>query len=138
MCVPGYLRSMVFLPPLYMALVEAGFPSPADDWIEAPLDLNRFLVKKPTATFYVRVKGSSMILAGIHEGDILIVDRSISPVHGHIVIAVVDGELTVKRLCKEGSQVRLLPENPEYRPIILDPEMGFRIWGVVTTCIHRV
>jgi DNA polymerase V len=126
------------LPPLFLALVEAGFPSPADDWIEERLDLNRFLVKKPSATFFLRVKGDSMIQAGIHEGDILVVDRSIAATHNQIIIAVIDGDITVKRLSKEFGIVQLVPENPRYKAIPITPEMDFKVWGVVTACIHMV
>jgi DNA polymerase V len=125
-------------PPLFLSLVEAGFPSPAEDWIEDRLDLNRFLVRTPSATFFLRVKGDSMIQAGIHEGDILIVDRSIRPAHNQIIIAVVNGEMTVKRLHKESGTVRLVPDNPRYEAIPIGPDQDFQVWGVVTACIHRV
>lgn len=124
--------------PLYSSKVAAGFPSPADDYIESKLDLNQYLVKHPAATFFVRVEGESMIGAGIHPEDILVVDRSLKPSDGKIVIAVVNGELTVKRLKKETGRVLLLPENEAYRAIEVTEEMNFTIWGVVTNVIHSV
>lgn len=129
---------MAPLPPIFLALVEAGFPSPADDWIEDALDLNKLLIKKPTATYFLRVKGDSMIGAGIHEHDLLIVDRSISPAHNDVVIASVLGDLTVKRLHREQDAVRLVPDNPGYDPIEVTQEMDLRIWGVVTYSLHKV
>lgn len=128
----------MLLPPLFQTVVAAGFPSPAEDWIEGALDLNQLLIKRPAATFYLTVKGDSMQGAGIYEGDILIVDRSMKPAHGKIVIASVQGDFTVKRLHMVGRVVRLVPENPDYPSIEIHPEMEFRIFGVVTSCIHRV
>ncbi len=124
--------------PIYMATVEAGFPSPADDYIEGSLDLNRHLVKHPAATFFVRVSGDSMINAGIHPEDILIVDRSLEPADKKIVIAVIDGELTVKRLRYRGDRVFLEPENDDYQPIRITEDKAFEIWGVITNVIHKV
>ncbi|MBN2379586.1 translesion error-prone DNA polymerase V autoproteolytic subunit [candidate division WOR-3 bacterium] len=122
--------------PLYGYNVPAGFPSPADDFIEEYLDLNQLLVKHREATFFVRVSGNSMIGAGIYSGDILIVDRSLDPVHGKIVIAVVSGELTVKRLMMRNGKVILRSENPDYPDIYPGDEL--RVWGVVTSVIHKV
>ena len=124
--------------PLYAARVAAGFPSPADDYIEGKLDLNQHLVKHPAATFFVRVEGDSMIGAGIHSGDILVVDRSLRPRHGKIVIAVLDGELTVKRLEQRNGILRLLPENNSYPIVEITDAMDFTIWGVVTNAIHAL
>ena len=124
--------------PLYATKVAAGFPSPADDYVEGTLDLNEYLVKRPAATFFVRVTGDSMIGAGIHPGDILIVDRSLEPVDGKIVIAVLDGELTVKRLRRRDGVVYLVAENEHYPLIAISEEMDFMIWGVVTSVIHPV
>lgn len=124
--------------PLYQHSVSAGFPSPAEDEMESSLDLNELLIKRPNATFFLRVSGSSMIQAGIHHEDILIVDRSIEPTHGKIVIAALNGELTVKRLYIEGKKILLLAENTAYSPIEITEEMDFRIWGVVTNVIHAL
>ena len=122
--------------PLYAVRVAAGFPSPADDHIEGKLDLNRHLIKHPAATFFVRAEGESMIGAGIHPGDILVVDKSLKPGHGKIVIAVLDGEFTVKRIEQRGGALRLLPENEVYPAIEITGAMDFEIWGVVTSVIH--
>jgi len=122
--------------PLFMVPVTAGFPSPAEDYIEGKLDLNRHLIKHPAATFFVRVTGDSMINAGIHSGDILIVDRAIEPVDKKVVIAIIDGELTVKRIRILKDCISLIPENDHYRPIQIKEDMEFQIWGVVTSVIH--
>ena len=116
--------------------VEAGFPSPADDYLEGTLDLNEHLIRRPAATFFLRVSGDSMTGAGIYPGDILIVDRSLPPADGRIVIAVVDGELTVKRLSRRRGRIRLLPENPRYPPIDITAEQDLRVWGVVVHAVH--
>ena len=121
---------------LYGARVPAGFPSPADDHVEGRLDLNRHLIRHPAATFFVRASGDSMLGAGIHPGDLLVVDRSLEAAHGRVIIAVVDNELTVKRLhCRDGS-VRLLAENDRYPPIAIENGMTLEVWGVVTSVIH--
>jgi len=126
--------------PLFLARVLAGrptgFPSPADDFIENRLDINAHLVKHPAATFFVRVQGDSMQDAGIHDGDILVVDRSLEPVNGKVVVAVLDGEFTVKRLEIRGDTMRLLPENGAYHPIEITDGMELTIWGVVSNAIH--
>lgn len=124
--------------PLYGSKVAAGFPSPADDYIEGHLDLNEHLVKHPAATFFVRAAGSSMINVGIHENDILIVDRSIAPTHGKIVVAAIDGQLTVKRLHLKNNKLTLLPENQEFEPIEINENNEVYIWGVVTNVIHSM
>ena len=129
--------------PLVCGRVEAGFPSPADDFIERSLDLNEQLVTNPIATFFVRASGHSMDGAGIHDGDLLIVDRSMTPVHGSIVIAVIDGGLTVKRLSKRGNVASLLPEpnnvdQGAYSPIEVGADTDATIWGVVTWSVHRL
>jgi DNA polymerase V len=125
-------------PPLFLHPVQAGFPSPAEDYIEKKLDLNEHLIQHPAATFFVRVEGDSMIGAGIHKGDILIVDRSLDALSGRIVIAVLNGEFTVKRLKKEGEILYLIPENPKFPTLEIKPEWDFQIWGVVTYVIHNV
>ena len=124
--------------PLFACGVSAGFPSPAEDYIEGRLDLNELMIDHPAATFFVRVAGDSMIGAGIHHDDILVVDRSLDPVHGKVVIAVVNGELTVKRLFRQNGTVRLLAENPDYPPIELAEETACEVWGVVTFVIHSL
>lgn len=124
--------------PLYQDRISAGFPSPAQNDVEDTLDLNELLIKHPSATFFLRVSGTSMIKAGIHDGDILVVDRSLEPVHGKVVIASVNGELTVKRLYRLGTKIKLVAENDAYAPIDITEEMELRIWGVVTNVIHAV
>lgn len=117
--------------------IQAGFPSPASAYEEAKLDINDIVVSNPSATFFVRVKGNSMIDANINEGDVLVVDRSLEAVHGKIVIAVVDGEFTVKRLYQKNGITKLVPENPEYTEIMLNNEQELNIWGVVSYIIHK-
>jgi DNA polymerase V len=124
--------------PLYLNPIAAGLPAVTDDYIEGKIDLNRYLVKHPESTFLVRVTGESMKNAGIHPSDLLVVDRAIEPVSGKVVIAVVDGELTVKRLRKHRDRLWLMPENPEYPPIEISEDMELHIWGVVTNVIHAL
>jgi len=124
--------------PLFMAPVEAGFPSPADDYVEGQLDLNKHLVKHPAATFFVRATGESMINAGIFPNDILIVDRSLEPADKKVVIAVINGDLTVKRFRKINNRVFLMPENTDYTEIELTDGMDCEIWGVVVHVIHSL
>ncbi len=131
-------RSLACERPLFVAAVSAGFPSPADDYVEGTLDLNRHLITHPAATFFVRATGDSMIDAGIHPGDLLIVDRALTPTEGHVVIAVLDGELTVKRLERIDGQPVLTPGNRRYSPIRPRENQNFEIWGVVTYVIHKV
>lgn len=133
-----YVHNKGFKFPIFGSKVQAGFPSPADDHVESKLDLNEHLIQHPSATFFVRVTGDSMINAGIHSGDILVVDRSLEPAHGKVVVAAVDGELTVKRLIMQNGKTTLLPENPDFPPIELIPENNVTVWGVVTNVIHAV
>ena len=133
-----FVESCEFQLPIYSCTVQAGFPSPADDYMEGKLDLNEHLVKHPAATFFVRAAGYSMIKAGIHPGDILVVDRSLEAKHGKIVIAVVDGQLTVKRLHKSVQDTYLMPENEEFEPIRFEEDSEVVIWGVVTNVLHKV
>ena len=123
--------------PLFDGRISAGFPSPTDDYSEGKLDLNHHLIHRPATTFFVRVSGDSMIGAGIHQDDLLVVDRSLSPKHQDVVIAVVDSELTVKRLSRKSGTVALMPENPVYSPLEITADMSFEIWGVVTSVIHQ-
>ncbi len=129
--------------PLIGGRVEAGFPSPADDFIERSLDLNEKLVANPIATFFVCASGHSMDGAGIHDGDLLVVDRSLAPTSGNIVVAIVDGGLTVKRLSKHGTKASLIPEpsggdQGVYKSIEITIETDATIWGVVTWSMHRL
>ena len=124
--------------PLYLAPVEAGFPSPAEDYLDRRLDLHQHLVRNEAATFFLRAHGESMLGAGIHDGDLLIVDRSIEPAHRKVVIAAVDGELTVKRLLYREGRVFLAPENPQFEPIDITESEFVHIWGVVTYVVHKL
>jgi DNA polymerase V len=124
--------------PLYLSRVAAGFPSPADDYVESALDLNAYLVRNPAATFMVKVSGDSMIGAGIADGDVLVVDRSEEAVHGRIVVAVLDGEMTVKRLQVRKGRPLLVPENPAYEAVRIEPGQELNVWGVVTGVVKRV
>lgn len=133
-----FARSGGFKLPLYGGKVAAGCPAPTDDYIEGMLDLSEHLIHDPASTFFVRVTGYSMINSGIHPDDILIVDRSLEARHGKIVIAAVEGELTVKRLYKKQGQVRLMPENDDFEAIEIGAEETLHIWGVVTNVIHTL
>ena len=126
--------------------VVAGFPSPAEQYLEPPLDLNELLVKRPAATFFVKVEGDSMVGAGIHDGDLLVVDRSLTPASGDIIIAAVDGEFTVKtyrtgvRTGADGRRHRFVdlePANPDYPTIVITPGHELLTFGKVTAVIHR-
>lgn len=123
--------------PLYLCAVSAGYPSAADDHVAENIDLNKYLVKHPTATFLVRVVGDSMVNAGINQSDVLVVDRSIEARSGRIVVAAINGELTVKRLSKTNEGVYLLPENDNYEPIKIEEGNENIVWGVVTNVIHK-
>lgn len=122
--------------PLFSSKVVAGFPSPADDYIEARLDLNEYLVMRREATFFLRVKGDSMRDANIHDGSLLIVDKSIEPKHNNIVVAVVNGELTVKRLYKRRGMLKLLAANETYPEILINLDSELAVWGVVKHVVH--
>jgi len=124
--------------PIYTSPVSAGFPSPAEDFIDKKLDLNEYLIKNQPATFLVKVQGNSMINAGIFDGDILVVDRSLEPMDGKIVIGVIDGEFTVKRILKKKGKFFLQPENEDYDPIEITDEMDMKVWGIVTFAIHKL
>ena len=124
--------------PLFTGKVAAGFPSPADDYVEKNLDLNELLVQKPAATFFVRAQGESMLGAGIHPNDILVVDRSLEAIPGKVVICAINGELTVKRLERVNSQWQLKAENPAFADIVIHDELELVIWGVVTNVIHSL
>lgn len=124
--------------PLYLSPVEAGFPSPAEEYVDRKLNLHEHLVRNEAATFFLRAHGDSMSGAGIHDGDLLIVDRSLQAAHNRIVIAAIEGELTVKRLVRRNGQTLLMPANPHYPPLdITECEYVF-IWGIVTYVIHKL
>ena len=124
---------------MYSTLVSAGLPAPAEDYVEGKIDLNEHLLQNPESTFFVRTTGDSMSDIGIHSGDLLIVDRSIMPASGRVIIAVVNGELTVKRLIKKSNnRLFLMPENANFSAIEITEDTGFMIWGVVTNVIHSV
>lgn len=122
---------------LFLSPVTAGFPSPASDYVDKSIDLNEILIKNKVATFLVRALGDSMIEAGIFSGDILIIDKSITPASKNIVVAILNGEFTVKRFVKDGNRIFLQPENKKYRNIEISEEDDFKIWGVVTFVIHN-
>lgn len=124
--------------PLFLSCIHAGFPSPADDYKENVLDLNELVTRHPTATFYVRVSGDSMKDAGIMEGDTIVVDRAIRASHNDIIVALISGEFTVKRLYHKNDAICLVPANSLYKPIQITEAMEFQVWGVVTYCIHKV
>ena len=126
------------IPSLVETFVQAGFPSPAEDVIETPLNLHDLMVKRPAATFFIRVEGDSMIDAGICNGDLLVVDRSIMHVENKVVVARVNQEFTVKRLIKDHGRIILMPENRKYPPIVIEEGMDFEVWGVVTYAIHEL
>lgn len=123
--------------PLFCSQVSAGFPSPADDYIDRRLDLNELLITNPAATFFVRAAGDSMIGVGINHDDILVVDRSLTAGSGKIVIAVLNGELTVKRLVHTASTCKLTAANPAYPDLEITSDADFQVWGVVTSVIHQ-
>ena len=123
--------------PLMMWRVPAGFPSPAEDYVEGRIDLNRDLVKHPLTTFYIRVDGDSMVGAGILPGSLLVVDRGVTAAEGDVVVARLGDELCVKRLSLEGGMVRLLSENALYQPIEVAEGMDFEVWGRVMYSIRR-
>ena len=123
--------------PLLLSEVIAGFPSPADDYIDKKMDLNEQLISNKAATFLVRAYGDSMLDANIKEGDILVVDRSRDAHNNSIIIAVVNGDLTVKRIRQQNGRVYLVPENEDYSPLEITAETSFEVWGVVTYIIHK-
>lgn len=124
--------------PLFLCGVSAGFPSPADDYLDRRLDLHEHLVPHPDSTFFLRASGSSMLGAGIHDGDLLVVDRSLQGTSGRVVIAVVDGELTVKRLVMREGKTLLVPENPDFTAQDVTGREDVWVWGVVTSVVHKL
>lgn len=138
----GLMRPLLSPPllalPLGLTPVSAGFPSPAEDYEDKRLDINDYLVRNPVSTFYFPVQGDSMQGAEIFDGDILVVDRSVSPRHGHIVVAFINGERLVKRLHRQGGRVALVAEHPDYPTLELNEGAEFEIWGVVVGKFKRL
>lgn len=132
-----FKRRTTLRQPLVSASVEAGFPSPADDHLERGIDLNEELIRNPAATFLVRVKGESMRDTGIHSGDTLIVDKSVTPADRQIVVAMIDGEFTVKRFRKVNGRIFLEAANDSFAPIEVGEDQELTIWGAVTYIIHQ-
>ena len=124
--------------PLAGASVAAGFPSPADDYIEVGLDLNELLIRHPSSTFFLRVSGDSMVEAGIQDGDLLVVDRSLDARPGQVVVAVLDGAFTLKRLARHQGRLRLEAANSAYPPLELHQCGDVQIWGVAIHVIHSL
>ena len=123
--------------PLAGTAIAAGFPSPAEEYLDLALDLNKELVKHPAATFYARVKGDSMVEAGIKDGDLLVIDKALEPKEGCIAVCFIDGEFTVKRLAVRDEGVYLMPANAEFKPIRITEENEFLVWGIVAYVIHK-
>ncbi len=124
--------------PLVTEGISAGFPSPALDFVDLTIDLNRHLIKHPSATFYGRVKGHSLKDAGIDDGDLLIIDRSIEPRDGCIAVCFIDGEFTAKRIKIQNKEIWLVPENENYKPIKVKKDSDFMVWGIVTYVIKSL
>ncbi|PLX41270.1 MAG: peptidase S24 [Deltaproteobacteria bacterium] len=124
--------------PLFAHGVKAGFPSPADDYLEGRISLDEYLIRNKEATFFLRVEGDSMEGEGIFDGDILVVDKSLTPEHGSVVIAVLEGEFTVKQFIRSGGGVLLRAANPKYADIMVGDEQALEVWGVVRWAIHKV
>jgi len=123
--------------PLAGTAIAAGFPSPAEEYLDLALDLNKELVKHPAATFYARVKGDSMVDAGIQDGDLLVIDKALESKEGSIAVCFIDGEFTVKRLAVREEGVYLMPANAEFKPIRITEENEFLVWGMVAYVIHK-
>ena len=133
---PALQSSMAL--PLANQGISAGFPSPADDFLDLSIDLNKELIKHPYATFYGRVSGDSMTGVGLDDGDLLIIDKSLEPQDGKIAVCFIDGEFTVKRIKLDKDSLWLMPENKKYKPIKVTEENEFIIWGVVTSVIKNM
>ncbi len=131
--IPDYSSKLEL--PFFDVGISAGFPSPADDFIELTIDLNKHLIKHKDSTFFAKVKGNSMINAGIYDGDLLVIDKSLEPQNNKIAVCQIDGEFTVKRIKIEKDIVWLIAENEEYEPIKVTPENELMIWGIV---IHSI
>ncbi|NLY75861.1 MAG: translesion error-prone DNA polymerase V autoproteolytic subunit [Firmicutes bacterium] len=131
------LRSKLTLPNVGKQ-IAAGFPSPAEDYLEAMLDLNQLLIKNPSATFYGRVKGASMRDAGVDDGDLLVIDKSLAYRNNALAVCFLNGEFTLKRIKREGDTLFLMPANPDYQPIVVKEDADFAVWGIVTYIIKKV
>tara|TARA_R110002074_G_scaffold386907_1_gene568786 strand:- start:130 stop:579 length:450 start_codon:yes stop_codon:yes gene_type:complete len=123
--------------PFVVEGISAGFPSPADDFFDINIDLNKHLIKNPSTTFYGRVRGNSMMDAGIHDGDLLIIDKSLEPINNKVAVCFIDGEFTVKRIKIEKDIIWLIAENKDYKPIKVTKDNDFIIWGIVTNVIKQ-
>jgi DNA polymerase V len=124
--------------PVLSSGISAGFPSPAMDFMDVSIDLNQLMIKHPSATFFGRVQGSSMLDAGISDGDLLVIDRSLSPANNKIAVCFIDGEFTIKRIQKETDCCWLLPANEKYKPIKVTAENDFLVWGIVTHVVKKM
>ena len=123
--------------PLAGTAIAAGFPSPAEEYLDLALDLNKELIRHPAATFYAKVKGDSMVDAGIQDGDLLVIDKALEPKEGSVAVCYLDGEFTVKRLAVQEEGVYLMPANEEFKPIRITEENDFLVWGIVAYVIHK-
>jgi len=123
--------------PLVLTKIQAGFPSPAEDYLEERLSLDKELIRNRSATFFARVTGNSMINSGISDGDLVVVDRALDPKADSVLLCVMDGEFTLKKVKKIGNTLYMIPENPDYPPIKVSDDSDFRVWGVVTYSIKR-
>lgn len=117
--------------------IQAGFPSPAQNYINESIDLNIELIKHPASTFFGKVSGDSMIEEGIEEGDILVIDKSLEPINGDLAVCCIDGEFTLKRIEIEENRIKLMPSNATFKPIIVTPDDQFTVWGIVTYTIKK-
>lgn len=124
--------------PLYLSAVQAGWPSPADDYIDQQINLHEYIVKNPASTYFLRAAGDSMLGCGIHDDDLLVVDRSLAASNNRVIIAALDGELLVKRIVRRGSRTFLSPANPEFSEIEITNMEYVHIWGVVTFVLHKL
>lgn len=124
--------------PITATSIAAGFPSPADDYMDAPMDLNRYVVRNHASTFYARVKGLSMVDDGIDEGDLIVIDKSLEPTDNCLAVCYIDGDFTLKRFKREGAHGWLIPANKAFSPIKVSKENDFLIWGIVTYIIKKV
>ena len=118
--------------------IHAGFPSPAEDYAEPVLDLNRYVIKNQASTFYARITGDSMVGVGIQDGDIVVIDKSLEPANDQIAVCFIDGEFTLKRIHLENGRLFLMPHNPAFPPIEITEENNFQVWGIVTYVIKKV